>query len=364
MATETATVTTEQFHRWMHDHHMYGLWELASQMTARPMPEMRAWMWQWSLLESIVKQSGEVIPVGEERRALQLFNPGLGGQWATTPTLIAAVQLLLPGEVARAHRHTPTAIRFILEGSGAYTAVEGERVYMEPGDLVLTPNWQWHDHGNETDHPVVWLDGLDIPLVRALSAMFFELHPERQAPVTKPRNASQALYGYGRLSPTWVKERPQASPLLIYSWDQALAALQALRDCEGSPYEGIILEYTHPQTGGPCLPTMGCYVQLLRPGEHLQARRTTGSAVFCVVQGQGYTVIDGEQFVWSQGDIIALPSWALCEHANTGAEEAVLFSMRDQPVMEALGLYREEVLVENRGHQDVVRVFRADRRWA
>src|SRR5215831_3440701 len=243
MTTEMATVTTEKFHRWMHDHHMYGLWELASQMTARPMPEMRAWMWQWSLLESIVKQSGEVIPVGEERRALQLFNPGLGGQWATTPTLIAAVQLLLPGEVARAHRHTPTAIRFILEGSGAYTAVEGERVYMEPGDLILTPNWQWHDHGNETDHPVVWLDGLDIPLVRALNAMFFELHPERQAPVTKPRNASQALYGYGRLSPTWVKERPQASPLLLYSWDQTLAALQALRDREGSPYEGIILEF-------------------------------------------------------------------------------------------------------------------------
>jgi gentisate 1,2-dioxygenase len=190
--------------------------------------------------------------------------------------------------------------------------------------------------------------------------MFFELHPEWQTPVTKPRNASKTLYGYGRLSPTWVKERPQASPLLLYSWDQTLAALQALRDREGSPYEGIILEYTHPQAGGPCLPTMGCYVQLLRPGEHLQARRTTGSAVFCVVQGQGYTVIDWEQFVWSKGDIIALPSWALCEHANTGAEEAVLFSMRDQPVMEALGFYREEVLVENRGHQDVVRVFRAE----
>jgi cupin domain len=165
----------------------------------------------------------------------------------------------------------------ILEGSGAYTAVEGERVYMEPGDLVLTPNWQWHDHGNETDHPVVWLDGLDIPLVRSLNTMFFERYTARQVPATKPVNASKALYGYGRLSPTWVQERPQSSPLLLYAWDQTLEALRALRDHEGSPYEGIALEYTHPQTGGPCLPTIGCHVQLIRPGEHLQARRTTGS---------------------------------------------------------------------------------------
>jgi gentisate 1,2-dioxygenase len=144
---------------------------------------------------------------------------------------------------------------------------------------------------------------------------------------------------------------------LLYSWDQTLEALRALRDHEGSPYEGIALEYTHPQTGGPCLPTIGCHVQLIRPGEHLHARRTTGSAVFCVAQGQGYTVINGEQFVWSKGDVIALPSWALCEHANTASEDAVLFSIRDRPVMEALGFYREEVLVENGGHQEVVGVF-------
>jgi gentisate 1,2-dioxygenase len=352
-----ATVTTEEFHQRMHDHHMYGLWELASQMTAHPRPEMRAWMWKWRLLDSIIKQSGEVIPVGEERRALQLFNPGMGGQWATTNTLIAAIQLLLPGEVARAHRHTPTAIRFILAGSGAYTAVDGERVVMEPGDLVLTPSWQWHDHGNETDHPVVWMDGLDIPLVRSLNTMFFQMYTERQMPATKPVNASKELYGYGRLSPTWVEERPQSSPLLLYAWDQTLEALQALRDHEGSPYEGIALEYTHPQTGGPCLPTMGCHVQLIRAGEHLQARRTTGSAVFCVVQGQGYSVINGEQFAWSKGDVIALPSWALCEHANTASDDAVLFSIRDRPVIEALGFYREEALVENGGHQEVVGVF-------
>src|SRR6476660_3583469 len=140
----------EAFHQRMHANNMYGLWELASQMTPQPQPKMVPHMWPWSTTESIIEESARAVPVGDERRALQLFNPGMAGRWATTNNLIAAVQILLPGEVARAHRHTPAAIRFIIEGTGAYTAVDGERVYMAPGDLILTPSWAWHDHGNET----------------------------------------------------------------------------------------------------------------------------------------------------------------------------------------------------------------------
>jgi len=173
---QTLTAVEQDFHERMHAAQMYGLWELASQMTRHPEPKAIPHMWKSSLIEAMVRESGEVVPVGEERRALQLFNPGLDGRWATTNTLIAAVQLLLPGEVARAHRHTPTAIRFIMEGAGAYTAVDGERVYMAPGDLILTPSWAWHDHGNETDKPVVWMDGLDVPLVQFLNAMFFQFY--------------------------------------------------------------------------------------------------------------------------------------------------------------------------------------------
>src|ERR671937_423818 len=324
----------DAFHQLIHQNHMWGLWEIASQMTPQPRPEAIAHQWKWSLLKEVVKQSATAVPVGDERRAMQLFNPGLNDQWATTSTLIAAVQVLLPGEIARSHRHSPSAIRFIMQGNGAYTAVEGERVIMHEGDLVLTPNWHWHDHGNETNETVVWMDGLDVPLNKALNAVFFQMHREQRVPETKPVNASKALYGHARVSPTWVKHSSRISPLLLYSWDQTREALYALRDREGSPYEGIALEYTHPHTGGPCLPTIGCHVQLIRPGEHLQARRTTGSAVFCVAQGQGYTVIDGIQFVWSKGDVIALPSWALCEHANTGSEDAVLFSIQDRRVVE------------------------------
>jgi gentisate 1,2-dioxygenase len=333
----------DAFHQLIHRNHMWGLWEIASQMTPHPRPEAIAHQWKWSLLKEVVKQSANAVPVGDERRAMQLFNPGLNGQWATTNTLIAAVQVLLPGEVARAHRHSPAAIRFIIEGRGAYTAVEGEKVIMHPGDFVLTPSWQWHDHGNETQETVVWMDGLDVPLTRSLNAMFFEMHKDQKASHGKPVNGSQALYGHGKLTPTWTKERPLFSPLMLYSWQQTAEALHGLRDHEGSPHDGITLEYTHAQTGGSVLPTMSCRVQMIRKGEKLKAKRVTGSSVFHVVQGKGRSVIDGKTFDWEKGDIVALPSWAQHDFANDGAEDAILFSISDRPVLEALGFYREEL---------------------
>ena len=337
-----APIREDAFHKLIHDNHMYGLWEIASQMTPHPRPEAVAHQWKGSLLKDVVKQSATAVPVGDERRAMQLFNPGLNGQWATTNTLIAAVQVLLPGEVARAHRHSPAAIRFIMQGNGAYTAVEGEKVVMREGDLILTPSWLWHDHGNETKEAVVWMDGLDVPLTKALNAMFFEMHKDVKASHHKPVNGSKALYGHGRLNPTWTQERPRFSPLMLYSWEQTLEALDALRGHDGSPHDGITLEYTHAQTGGPVLPTMSCRVQMIRKGEKLRPKRVTGSSVFLVKQGRGRSAIEGKTFEWEKGDIIALPSWAQHDYANTGGDDAILFSISDRPVLEALGFYREE----------------------
>ena len=360
MKAESRSALRQAFHERMHAHHMYGLWELASQMTPHPQPKMIPHIWPWSVVGSIVAESAEAVPVGDERRALQLFNPGLGGRWATTNNLIAAVQILLPGEVARAHRHTPTAIRFIMEGTGAYTAVDGERVYMAPGDLILTPSWAWHDHGNETKDRVVWMDGLDIPLIASLEAMFFQFYSAPQVPASRPANASKQMYGYAQLNPSWVKEKSKSSPLLLYSWEETWKALDALRAHDGSPFDGIALEYRHPQTGGPVLPTMACWVQLLRPGEQTKAHRHTGSAVYHVVKGAGRTIIDGQCFNWCQGDILALPPWALHEHANGSASaDAVLFSIQDTPVLNALGLYYEEALSENGGRQKITSTFGA-----
>ena len=336
--------TEDAFHQLIHQNHMWGLWEIASQMTPQPRPEAVPYQWKWSLLKEVVQQSCSAVPVGDERRAMQLFNPGLNGQWATTNTLIAAVQVLLPGEVARAHRHSPAAIRFIIEGSGAYTAVEGEKVIMHPGDFVLTPAWQWHDHGNETKETVVWMDGLDVPLTKSLNAMFFQMHQDQKASHAKPVNGSKALYGHGKLTPTWVKERPVFS--FREPWLRIAASAEALHDLrghDGSPHDGIILEYTHAQTGGPVLPTMSCRVQMIRKGEKTKAKRVTGSSVLHVVQGRGRSVINGQPFDWEKGDIIALPSWAQHDFANAGAEDAILFSISDRPVLETLGFYREEL---------------------
>jgi gentisate 1,2-dioxygenase len=359
MVSQTAQGTiTEQFHELIHKNHMYGLWELAGLMTAHPQPEIIPHMWPWSLLKQVVEQSGEAVPVGEERRAMQLFNPGLQGRWATTNTLVAAVQVLLPGEVARAHRHTPTAIRFIMQGSGAYTKVDGERVFMEPGDFVTTPSWSWHDHGNDSSDTVVWLDGLDVPLVKALEAMFFEFYDQRQVPDTREANTSRRLHGFGGLNPTWIKERKAYSPLLLYSWRDTWEALSGLRSEQGDPHDGIALEYTNPQTGGSVLPSMACSVQLLRPGEHLRAHRHTGSSVYYAVRGAGTTIINGQAFNWSEGSVIALPSWCLHEHANaSNTEDAVLFCMTDDPVLKKTDLYHEESFEENGGYQEVTSTF-------
>jgi gentisate 1,2-dioxygenase len=359
-----AAPTDEAFNRLVHKYHMFGLWEQEEGVEPVPFPKTEAFMWPASIVNQLIEQAGHAVPVGNERRALQLFNPGFGGQFATTPTLVGAVQVLLPGETARAHRHSASAIRFITRGSGAYTRVNGERLYMSEGDLVLTPNWTWHDHNNDAAAPVVWMDGLDVPLVKYLDAWFFELYPDRQAADLLPPGISRRLYGHASLKPTWRQEQPSHSPLMLYSWRQTSEALAALRDQEGDPHDGVALEYTHPLSGGPVIPTMSCWIQLLRPGQHLKAHRHTGSAVYCAFKGNGTTVIDGQAFNWTEGSYIALPPWSMHEHINTSDEDALLFSIRDTPLLKAMGLYREEALTLNDGHQEVTSTFDIEARIA
>jgi gentisate 1,2-dioxygenase len=352
-----ATPSAAVFNELIHKYHLYGLWEQEEGVEPIPFPKTQAFMWPASVLQPLIEQSGHAVPVGNERRAMQLFNPGFGGRFATTPTLVGAVQVLLPGETARAHRHTASAIRFITQGSGAYTRVNGERLYMNEGDLVLTPNWTWHDHSNDSNAPVVWMDGLDVPLVRYLDAWFFELYPERQAPDLVAPGASVTLYGGASLRPTWTEDARNHSPLMLYAWQQTFEALCALREQPADPYDGISLEYTNPLTGGPVIPTMSCVIQLLRPGEHLRAQRHTGSAVSCAFRGSGTSVIDGQAFNWTQGSYIAVPPWSVYEHLNTSSEDAILFSIRDTPLIKAAGLYRQERFEAARAHQQITSTF-------
>lgn len=319
-------------------------------------PEIQPFLWRWAEVEPLVLKSGELVTPDRdvERRTLRLATPGM--ERGTTHTLTAALQLLLPGECAPAHRHTPTAIRWILAGNGAYTTVEGDKCYMEPGDLILTPSWTWHDHANEGTEPMIWLDGLDVPLVRFLKANFYEPFPEDQQPVVGV-GESERRYASGALRPAWQDSRAPYSPLWHYKWDRTYEALTRLAEIDSSPFDDVAMEYSDPATGGPVLRTMACWIQLVRPGVKTHAHRHTSSAVYQVFRGQGYSVIDGQRFDWTEGDFFVVPSWAWHEHANESTSEAILFSIQDIPVMKDLSLYREEPYEENVGHQKITSRF-------
>jgi gentisate 1,2-dioxygenase len=333
---------------------MGALWNvLSNALTREPRTRSVPHLWKWSDVRPRVMRAGELVTAEEaERRVLMLLNPGLPPESITAVgSLYAGVQLILPGEIARTHHHTPSATRFIIEGESAYTTVSGERTLLRKGDYATTPNWTWHDHGNESDRPMLWLDGLDIPFVNYLDAVFFEEweweHKVEVQPVSKPPEDSTHRWG-SNLRPTYQRPHGAYSHVLNYRWETCRAALHALRGDHGSPFDGVILEYINPHTGGPTLPTMAAYLQLLRKGEHTRAHRHTSSTVYHVAEGGGYSVIAGQRFDWQEGDTFVVPSWAWHEHASQ-AGEAVLFSFSDRPVLEAFGLYRDGALES--GHQ-------------
>ena len=319
-------------------------------------PAVIPFLWKWSEVEPLVMRSGEVVTPDRDvqRRVLRLANPALSH--GTTHTISAALQLLLPGECAPAHRHTPTAIRWILQGEGVYTTVQGDKCYMERGDLVLTPSWTWHDHNSEGDAPMIWLDGLDSPLVHNLHATFFENYPEDEQPVTGT-GESIKRYASGALRPAWEDTKLPYSQLWHYKWDRTYEALWNLAQVDSSPFDDVAMEYSDPTTGRSVLATMACWIQLIRPGIHTKAHRHTTSAVYHVFEGEGYSIIDGQQFDWSRGDLFVVPSWSWHEFGNDSRQEAILFSIQDNPVIKSLALFREEAYEENDGHQSVTGKF-------
>jgi gentisate 1,2-dioxygenase len=282
---------------------------------------VQARLWRWADVEPLVRQSAQFVTPdrGAERRILRLDNPGVPERTATH-TISVAVQYLLPGEVAPAHRHSPNAIRFMLQGEGAYTTVEGIKYVMRPGDLVLTPSMTWHDHGNEGTTPVMWIDGLDSPVVRYLENLLMEPYPAERQPLTRGGPARH----------------------LHFPWDVSQAALLARAGGEVSPFDDVLVEYVDPASGRSLLPTVGCYLQLLRPGVQTRPHRETSSAVYAVVRGAGATVIDGVRLDWRQGDFFAIPPRAAHAHANDHEEPAILFSFQDVPLLQGLGQYRLE----------------------
>ncbi|MCX4703807.1 cupin domain-containing protein [Streptomyces sp. NBC_01352] len=327
------------------------LWtEIGNLMPLTPQPEAVPHVWPWDTLLPLARRAGDLVPVGRggERRAIALANPGLPGRPYATPNLWAAVQYLGPREVAPAHRHAQGAFRFILEGEGVWTVVNGDAVEMRPGDLLLTPSMHWHGHHHVGDEPMVWLDGLDIPLVHRLDAGFFEFGENGVSDRSTPsRSRNERLWGHPGLRPIAAPVSPN-SPLMAYRWADTDDALTAQLELEDEGHPGVIepghagIRFTNPATGRDALATLRTEMHRLRAGATTATRRTVGSSVWQVFRGSGTVTLDDRVIEVADGDLIAVPSWcALTIAADTRLD---LFTFNDAPVYEALDLARTETL--------------------
>lgn len=279
--------------------------------------------WSWRDVRPLLHEAARLVPLEQaERRVLVLENPGLKGSYAITSTLYAGLQVILPGEMAPSHYHTPAALRLVVDGEGAFTTVDGVKCAMERGDFIITPPMRWHDHGHEGVEPVVWLDGLDIPLVRAFDASWVSATRPAQS-----ARADAAVAGYPQLRWPWRTVR------------QTLASMAA-----GVPAsQPVTLAYVTPGTGAPPLRTLGAEAHWLRPSERARSGRSTASRVFHVIEGRGVSTIGDAKLAWETGDTFVAPPWHWIEHDNASAgEPACLFSFNDEPALRALGLWHAE----------------------
>ena len=328
---------------------LFPLWEQLHNLVPRePASPCVPAIWRYAQIKPLLMESAALITAEEAvRRVLVLENPGMAGRSSITQSLYAGLQLIMPGEVAPAHRHVQSALRFIVDGKGAYTTVGGERTTMFPGDFIITPAWTWHDHGNEgvdgeAAEPVIWLDGLDVPLVRFFDAGFAENFEEPSHPVSRAEGTSFARFGHNMV-PVKHVHHTASSPIFSYPYARSREALAALQRLEApDAWQGWKLRYVHPLTGGTPIPTIATYLQLLPKGFRGKGCRGTDGTVYSVVEGRGTAEIAGERLHFAAKDTFVVPSWATLR--LEADEDAVLFSYSDRPVQEAVAIHREQWL--------------------
>jgi gentisate 1,2-dioxygenase len=335
-----------------------ALWTVANEIEPWfPQPKSVPMLWRYEDLRPLVVESASLVTGSDAgRRVVYLVNDERRDVSAAVGLLYSGIQIMNPGESMTAHRHAASALRFVMEGSGAWTIVEGDRLEVGPNDFAITPGGTWHEHGNSaSDNFVIWQDGLDIPLVNALDANFYQVHPDLHQVPGKVVNTSILTHGSGILKPDRRSWNKAYSPLLGYPWVQTREALVNLsKVSDGTDFDGVIMEYVNPVTGGSVMPTMGAHMQMLAPGLATKAHRHTGSVVYHVAEGRGHSIIAGRRFDWKEHDIFCVPSWAWHEHANDDPDNpAFLFSFNDFPMINALALHAEQSYDSGDGHQDI-----------
>jgi gentisate 1,2-dioxygenase len=326
------------------------LWEsLHNLVPKQPKSPCLPALWKYRDVKPSLMRAGELITAEEAvRRVLVFENPGLLGQSSITHTLYAGLQLILPGEIAPSHRHVQSALRFIVDGKGAYTTVNGERTTMYPGDFIITPSWTWHDHGNEgiegQAEPVIWLDGLDIPILRFFDAGFAENDTEASQRVSRPEGTSAAEFGFN-MAPVKNVGAMASSPIFNYPYERSREALATLAKTQPlDTWQGYKLRYINPLTGGAPMPTMAPFLQLLPAGFQGKPHRSTDGTVYSVVEGSGTVFIGDSEFRFEPQDTFVVPSWNALRISADAASDVVLFSFSDRPMQQAASMLREEFL--------------------
>ena len=323
---------------------MTPLWEvLGALVPPQPKSPVAPALWRYDAIREHVMEAGELITAEEaERRVLILENPALRGQSCITQSLYAGLQLILPGEIAPAHRHTQSALRLVLDGEGAYTAVDGERTTMRYGDFIITPSWTFHDHGNDGNEPVVWLDGLDIPLVRFLDAGFAEKSAAKSQAATRPEGDALARYGMNMLPLDHEQSASEPSKVFVYPFARTREALAGVSKAAIDAHHGFKLRFVNPATGRSPMPTIGTFAQRLPKGFETRPSRSSDSSVHVCLEGEGRATIGEQSYDFGRRDIFVVPSWQ--SFSLAAREDTMLFSFSDRPVQQVLGLWREQRL--------------------
>ncbi|MCW5692454.1 MAG: gentisate 1,2-dioxygenase [Pseudolabrys sp.] len=333
----------QAYYEKIRSHNLAPLWEvLKGLVTPEPKSQMVPALWKFPQVEKYMLEAGDVITAEEaERRVLVLENPGDPGKSKITNSLFAGIQLIMPGEIAEAHQHVASAIRFVLKGEGAYTAVEGEKSSMEHGDFIITANWAPHDHGNPGKEPVMWLDVLDMHIVNHFQTSFANHFDEKMQNVNHEDGDSFERFATGVL-PDGMPAVTNRTPVINYPYRKMKPILERMKKTgDVDKRHGARLRYANPINGGPVLPTMGAHLALLPKGFKGEPYRSTDGTVFCVAEGEGRTMIDGQPFDWGVNDVFVIPPWKRYSHEVKGNGDAVLFSISDRPAQESLGIWRE-----------------------
>ena len=302
-------------------------------------------IWHYADVRDSMLEAGTLITAKEaERRVLMLENPSYPGEAKATETLFTGLQLIMPGEVAPAHRHSPNALRLVLEGEGAYTSVSGEKTFMEYGDFIITPSWSWHDHGHEGTEPVIWQDILDLPFIGSVGTKFYEKYPDEQFPAGPPAGDSLRRYGSNMIPAAGLEPANLSSPIFSYPFAKSRETMEALaKNSELDIYHGLKMEFIDPTSGGPAMASISTYLQRLPKGFKAERYQSTESKIFTCLEGSGRAIIgdgdDAQTFKFSQRDIFVIPGWH--PYRLEADEDSYLFLGSDKIIQEKFGLYRE-----------------------